>query len=207
MKFLFVILSLWVRVAAAETVSGHALQVVSADYFVPGKTWVWKYYEDGVLYSTEKYTVLESSPTRVLLQMSTKLPGQAEFFIHHLQEVNPQRCLRAHKNPVDYRPWSINLYYKDNGRWILVDGLTTTAAFEEKFNCNPHRLHSVQANTLFQVRDTDLGSLELFQQRKGRQDDSSWYFNRPDYPGVMAYKRMSQPSEKTQYEIRFSLSE
>lgn len=193
--------------AQAVLLPGPALQTITPDFFVPGQTWHWKYFMDGALYSTEKYTILEASPTRVLIQMSTKLPGQEQFVIHHLQEVNPQRCLRAHQNPADYRPWSINLYYKNNGHWELVDGLTTTAAFEEKFNCNPHRVRNNRIETFLDVRDTDLGPQEVFQQRKNRQDDSSWYFNIPDYPGIMAFKRMSRPDEKVQYEIRFSLSE
>ncbi len=193
--------------AVAALLPGPQLQAVSADFFKPQQVWHWKYYQDGKLYSTERYTVLEASPTRVLIQMSTKLPGQDQFFVHHLQEVNPQRCLRAHQNPADYRPWSIKLYYKADGHWELVDGLTTTAAFEEKFNCNPHRVRNNRIETFVQMRDTDLGPQELFQQRKNRQDDRSWYFNLPEYPGIMAFKRMSRPEEKVQYEIRFSLSE
>jgi hypothetical protein len=194
-------------VASAEVLPGPPLHTITSEYFTPGKSWLWKYYQDGVLYSTEKYTVLESAPNRVLIQMSTKLPGQTEFFVHHKLEANPQRCLRAHRNPAEYRPWMINLYYRDDGQWTLVDGLTTTAAFEEKFNCNPHRLRTAQVKTFFQTLTTDLGGQEIFQQRKGFYDESSWYFDLPDYPGVMAYKRMSRPEEKIQYEIRFSLSE
>jgi hypothetical protein len=208
MKFVVLILSFYLMALPtwAQT-TAPVVKTVSAVFFVPGKSWNWKYYADGVLYSTEKYTVLESAPTRVLIQMSTKLPGQDQFFVHHLLEANPERCLRARKNPADIRPWSIKLYYRDNGAWTLVDGLTTTAAFEEKFNCNPNVIKNVQSKTLFKTADTDLGVQELFQQRKYRHDISSWYFNVAEYPGVMAYKNMSKPDEKVQYEIRFSLSE
>lgn len=203
MKILLGFILTWTALAAPPT----PLATIHPDFFKPGQVWHWKYYQDGVLYSTEKYTVLEARPDRVLIQMSTRLAGQRDFIIHHRQEVNPQRCLLAHKNPAHYRPWSINLYFKNNGRWELVDGLTTTLAFEEKFNCNPHHFQSRYRNTYFKTLTTDLGAQELFQQRKGPRDNSSWYFNHSEYAGLMAFKRMSQPEEKVQYEIRFSISE
>lgn len=209
MKYLCGFLLTWglALPALANTATVTPLATITPDFFKPGQVWHWKYYQDGVLYSTERYTILEARPDRVLIQMSTRIAGDSEFIIHHRQEVNPQRCLLAYKNPAQYRPWSIKLYYRNQGQWELIDGLTTTLAFEEKFNCNPHRFQSSYRNTHFKTMMTDLGEQELFQQRKGPQDNSSWFFNLPDHPGLMAFKPMSRPEEKVQYEIRFSVSE
>lgn len=193
--------------AYAEVV-GPPVATITAETFSVGQMWHWNYYQDGALYSTERYTILEARPDHVVIQMSRRIAGEADFTIHHLQEVNPQRCLQAYKNPADPRPWSIKLFFKNQGRWEAMEGLTSTLAFEEKFNCNPHRLKSPYRNTYFEVKDTALGAQELFQQRKGPADNSSWYFNQgSSAPGLMGYKRMSRPQEKVQYEIRFSISE
>lgn len=193
--------------AQAEVLPGTALRTVTPDFFKPGQRWHWKYYQDGVLYSTERYTVLEAAPDRVFFEMSTRLAGETGFTVHHRLEVNPQKCLAAYKNPAQHKPYAFQLYYWRNEKWELVEGLTSPIPFEEKFNCNPHRLKSAYKNTFFQIADTDLGVQEIFQQRKGPSDNSSWYFNLPDYPGILAYKRMSRPDERVQYFSRFSISE
>lgn len=207
MKYVFLFLCFISCSAFAKVLPGPALKTISPDFFQPGQRWYWKYYQDGVLYSTERYTVLAATPQRVFFEMATKLSAESTFRAHHRIEVNPQKCLRAYQNPAQHIPYSFQLYYLQNGQWQLVDGLTSPLAFEEKFNCNPYRLKGTYKSTFFQSTETDLGIQELFQQRKGPLDMSSWYFNTTDYPGIMAYKRMSRPQERVQYHIRFSLSE
>ncbi|KYG63748.1 hypothetical protein AZI86_13060 [Bdellovibrio bacteriovorus] len=207
-SFIFVFAtSLLGNLSQAEVLPGPALMTITTDFFKPGQRWHWKYYQDGSLYSTERYTVLSALQDKVVLEMSTKLAGESDFKVHHRLEVNPQKCLNAYKNPALHKPYSFELYYWRDGKWELVEGLTSPIPFEEKFNCNPHRVKSAYKNTFFQNMDTDLGLQEIFQQRKGRLDMSSWYFNLPDYPGILAYKRMSRPDERVQYHIRFSISE
>lgn len=208
MKILLIALScFWSLSLAHGKVSSSSLPVISAQTFTVGSSWVWKYYEDNILFSTEKYTVLESSPTRVLIEMSTRLRGEDSFRVHHRLEANPERCLKAYKNSADFKPWSIALYYWNNNQWNLVEGLEKTLAFEEKFNCNPHVFKTPYRETLFEVLPTDFGNLELFQQRKARNYESSWFFNVGGLPGIMAYKKMSLPGAKTEYYSRFSLTE
>lgn len=207
MKSIFVLFLFLGSAALAQVASSPPLKTISEDFFKPGQQWLWKYFQDHELYSTEKYRVLEASENRVLFEMSTKLAEENQFKIHHRLEVDPRKCLRAYQNPSQHRPYSFKLYYYQEGQWQLVEGLTSPIPFEEKFNCNPHRFRGSYRNTYFQTLETDLGPQEVFQQRKGPWDKSSWYFNTSDYPGILAFKRMSRPQERVQYHVRFSLTE
>lgn len=207
MKSLFFILFLMLPFKTFPQAVPRPLPVISTDMFAVGQSWVWKYYENDLLYSTEKYTVLESRPGRVLIEMTTKLRGESSFKVHHRLEANPQKCLEAYKNPADKKPWGIRLYYWQQNQWNLVEGLTNTLAFEEKFNCNPHIKNTPAQKTFFRVLTTQFGNVELFQHQKTGHRESSWYFLDAGVPGILAFKDLSESSAKIQYSIHFSKSE
>lgn len=179
---------------------------ITAETFQVGKTWVWTYSMDDQVYSTEKYTVLTARPDYVLIEMSTRLPNQTDFVVHHHLAVNPLRCLKAYNNPADFKPWSIVLSYLDNGRWSPVTGLDKTLAFEEKFNCDRNIHRQAQRQTVFTMIPTTAGDSLMFQQRRWKNHETSYFFAEGPEAGVMGFKRMSKPTQKPQYTIRFTQS-
>jgi hypothetical protein len=184
-------LSLLFLLAAAS-----ALPTVSFDFFRPGRAWTWEYRraDNGSLYSTETYSVVQRAGRQVLLEMSTSFPGQGVWRAHHRLLVNVDRCLAAYRNPVVKEPWSFRMFFKDqSGRWIETEP-PTTLAFEEKFNCNPHMHDSREYLTV--VRE------DAFMHKRWRTLEGSWFSLEGSEAGVMAEKNFNHGSGTQNYIVK-----
>lgn len=172
---------------------------ISPEFFEPGRTWTWEYYQEGVtLYSVEKYEVIENIEGEVTLEMSTHFPGQGTFKAHHRLRVNIDRCLAAYANRADIKPWSFRIFHRLQNKWIEVEP-PTTLAFEEKFNCNPHRHDSREYLTVF--RDSSAG--ELFMHKRWRNLEGSWFMNAGPEAGVLFEKDFNHGAGTHHYLMRF----
>jgi hypothetical protein len=163
------------------------LPIVTAETFVPGRSWVWTYYEDETVYSTEKYTVLSRQGSVVRLEMASHYGQETEFKAHHRLEVDIAKCLDAHSRRHDYRGWSIKMFHLNAGRWELIDNPQHTKPFEEKFNCDPHvRTERAKATVI----GRDLRGNHVFQQRRYGVDKGTWFHLEGEEGGTAAFKRM-----------------
>jgi hypothetical protein len=103
--------------------------IVLPQTFHIGDHWIWDYFDDqGQLYSTERYTVVETNGTKVLFEMSTRFSQTQEFKAHHRFEADVAQCVNANKN------WRLKMWAWQNGRWEPFAN-SKTLMFEEKFNC------------------------------------------------------------------------
>ena len=137
--------------------------------------------------------------------MSTRLGDEVEFKLHHRLEVSLKSCLKAYENPLRLRPWRLKMYYWRQDQWNLIEGLNSTLAFEEKFNCNPYSQKLPGKEVAFVEQTTALGLRSLFQFRpfKSHTDRTSWFFLNGPEAGLLAFKRMSEAKAPLQYEIHF----
>ncbi len=172
------------------TVFAHAadtLSVVKPADFAVGKTWVWNYYESSQIYSTERYQVLARTGSVVTLEMATHYNNEGTFKAHHRLEVDIAKCLDAHSRLYDYRPWSLKMFFLNEGRWERIENPQHTLPFEEKFNCDPH-VRTLRAKAT--VFGTDPSGNQVFQQRRYGVDKGTWFHLEGLNAGTAAFKQM-----------------
>jgi len=161
------------------------LPTVASETFAIGRAWTWDYMTaEGQWYSSETYQVINNENDIVSFQMSTRYADRQQIQTHHRLVVDLKKCKESYRNPADRIPWSIKLLSWQEGQWV-DSGTTSTLAFEEKFNCNPHAGRSIiQDDALF--RNTGFG--EIFQLRIRTRPHSSWFFLAGEQAGVQAQK-------------------
>lgn len=190
LKKMFCVLSLLCGVTGVSLASGASvtevsrLPVVSVETFQPGRSWTWNYWDGSEIYSSERYTVLSVQGSVVWIEMATRLAGQTEYYPHHRLKVSVDKCLQSYKTSGEPRPWSFSMYYRDGEQWVEMV-MSKTLAFEEKFNCNPHR-YAKASSYLTMFRDASEG--RLFQQKRWGRIESSWFLLEGVEAGVAAEK-------------------
>jgi hypothetical protein len=172
-----------------------SVPVVSIDTFQPHHAWSWAYYtKDKVFYSSERYEVISVQGTVVTIEMATKFKELDPYKFHHRLVVDVQKCRDAYKNANTKKPWSFEMYNWTGKSWNNV-GTPTNAAFEEKFNCNPHIFKTTSKQTLFSISEPEVGSQNIFQQKNSGRSDATWYFLDGPNKGIAA-QRFAGLSEK-----------
>lgn len=177
-----------------------ALPVVSFEFFTPGRSWTWDYrrVDDGVLYSSETYTVIQRAGRQVLLEMSTVFPGRGAWGAHHRLLVNVDKCLAAHAGTGVPAKWSFRMFYKkSDGRWEET-WPPSTLAFEEKFNCDSHVRDMPEFLTIF--RDGQRG--REFMHKVRRVIEGSWFSIDGESAGVMSAKIFDHGSGTEKFLVR-----
>jgi hypothetical protein len=186
----FLILFLFCSSAIAQTVP-----VVSLETFEINKAWTWSYYNKaGEFYSSERYQVLEIKNGTVVLEMASRYKVGEPLRAHHRLHVNVENCLKAYKNPGTKGAWGFQMFYWNGTYWDSA-GNVPTAAFEEKFNCNPHVTHTSNFDTLFAISIPELGAVEIFQQRQNSHITSSWYFKNGENAAIAAQRVSTQEQD------------
>lgn len=148
------------------------LPVISLQDFNLGRSWTWDYFDvEGHPYSSEIYRVIKVENSVVTFEMSSAYQGGTEYTAHHRLRADVSHCLKAYRNPADPQPWSIELFYLENGRWTS-SGMSLPLGFEEKFNCNPHQnANRWQHTPEFAPRQ----SSTLFHHRRKTGTETSWF--------------------------------
>lgn len=171
---------------------------VDISTFQVGKHWTWEYRSaDGQLYSTERYTVVGVVKNEVMIEMSTAFPAVGVFNAHHRLRVPLDRCLFAYKNPYSVTPWSFKMYSRAGEKWDEFVA-PSTLAFEEKFNCNPHRNDSNSYLTVF--RDSSDG--ELFMHKLWRRLPGTWFMNEGEDRGIALEKEFRHSAHGPVYYMK-----
>lgn len=176
-----------------------SVPVVEARLFEPARFWEWTYTENQQFYSIERYSVVRREGSTILLEMSSRLAGEAVYRVHHRLEVDLERCLAAYRNPVAPRGWSYQMYYVHEGKWIKFDP-GSTLAFEEKFNCNPHVYQSYGAP--FKTFLYPHGNEFLFEHKRWGKLEATRFYGSGANAGLAYSKNFPKPKGQT-YEFRF----
>ncbi len=149
------------------------LPVVSATNFAVGRAWTWDYFDQtGTIYSTERYTVIEQRGSIVVIELASDYDGRQNLKPSTRIEVDLLKCLAAYKNPGQERKWSIKMFSLASGVWTEMDQ-PNTLAFEEKFNCNPHRYE--KAGEPYLTIYSTIDSISVFQQKLWQRLGASWF--------------------------------
>lgn len=161
------------------------LPVIQAGDFTVGRAWTWDYSQTdtGERTSSETYTVIERTGSKVLIEMSSMLADETQYRAHHRLLVDVDRCLAAYPSASLRRPWSFRMYYFSEGLWQEMVP-PTTLAFEEKFNCNPWVMDSSTNLTVF--RDGPRG--REFMHMPNRRIEASWFSEAGSDPAVLSEK-------------------
>lgn len=173
----------------AQTSDPAVLPVVSLATFAVGNSWTWDYLEpSGNIYSTERYTVLATRDSVVLIEMASDYAGGQNFKANHRIQVDISQCLGAYKNPVQKKPWKFQMFYLNQGQWTGMEQ-RNTLAFEEKFNCNAHRYSKPSAPylTAFDVLD----GRPVFSQKLWRKLEASWFPISGNLAAIAVFKNFS----------------
>lgn len=183
-----------------------AVPVISMDDFAVNKTWTWSYFtKKNEFYSSERYRVIAVKGSQVELEMaSTFKPGQPVKTHHHLV-VDVSKCLAAYEKPGVKKTWAFKMYYWNGSKWESAGDSIPNAAFEEKFNCNPHVVSTPSMETVFDVASplVSANSEKIFQQRKNKRQDGSWYFLEGENAGVVAQRFADTHDEDYGYMLVF----
>jgi len=183
----------WILAALVSTVS-------ISDFSV-GRKWHWNYFDShDQIYSSEQYEVISNNGGKILIEMSSRLPGQTDFHPHHRIEAALADCLNSYRNPVDRQPWSMRMFHLEGSQWIEIEP-PSPLAFEEKFNCNPYRHDSSEYLTL--VKDSPVG--EIFSHLRWRRIEGSWYFNSGMNSGVVYEKDFPHSAGGETYHMRMDM--
>lgn len=174
----FIFGSMLFATSAVAVPAAVPLPTVGPSTFVVGQEWIWDYSDTaGNPYSTERYRVVEVRGTVVEIEMASTYGRPAGQDVpdepHHRFVADVARCRRAHANPADPQPWSIELFYRDptTKQWIS-SGRQHPLAFEEKFNCDPH----FRATPYRDPVEIDFRQgVEAFHARARNGTDRSWY--------------------------------
>lgn len=178
---------------------GHVATISSSDLSA-GQKWHWNYFDAaGAMYSSEQYEVLENNNDVILIEMSSHFPGETVYKPHHRIEIPLEDCLRSYSDPLEKKPWSMRMFYLDNGKWNETEP-PSTLAFEEKFNCNPYRHDSREYLTVFKT--SPMG--EAFAQKRWRTQESSWFMNSGNHAAVVYEKDFPHGAGGETYHMRLS---
>ena len=165
------------------------LPTIQIGDFSVGRSWTWDYTQaDGKLYSTERYTVVETKGSVVLLEISSDYGGGQNLKPNTRIRADLSQCLAAYSNPVQKKPWSMTMYSLGASGWTEFEA-PSTLAFEEKFNCNPREYlkPSDPYLTVYSVID----GVHVFQQMLWRRFTSSWFAAEGRERGVAVQKEFT----------------
>jgi hypothetical protein len=194
---LFLVLIQLTSVARSEV----ALPVISISNFVPGRSWTWDYFQtDGTIWSTERYTVLSRTDQVVLIEISSDYAGGQNLKPNTRLEVDVSQCLLAYAKSNEKRGWMFKMYSLNGSAWSPYEP-NNTAAFEEKFNCNP-REYLKTSDQYLTVYSTIRGT-PAFQQKLWRRLNASWFAKEGTNKAVAIHKEfLSDPTQTYRFQLR-----
>lgn len=166
-----------------------SVPVVSIATFQPQHAWSWAYYtKDGAFYSSERYEVISVEGSIVTLEMASRFKESDPYRFHHRLVVDVKKCLEAYATAGVKKNWAFKMYYWTGGTWDSVGTPPSTAAFEEKFNCNSHVVKTADMETLFGKAESALGGQNIFQQKSKKRADMAWFFLEGSNAGIAAQR-------------------